>query len=596
MSRRILNLRSLLTLSCGVTLASAGSAQVPLYNIEGTKANDRLGAGVASAGQLVGGDALNDFLVGAPEDANPFTAGPGFVEVRSGADGTLAHTIVGDPQDFAFGSAVDGGLDVNGDSVPDIVVAAPRTGGIFVSSGRISVRSGVAGNPELFSIFGSSNNENLGRVLMLTGDLDGNGRSEIMAGSERAFNDFGVVRVFRDDGSLMHTFTGGGSGARLGTSVDVIEDIDSDNVPDLVIGSGFDGVHVYSGASGSLIYHSALSPGSEPTYGFSVAVVEDLNSDGKEDILVGAPQFNIFFPGTGKVYVRDGDSGNPLFDFDGGSAIGDGFGIRVAGVGDWNFDGRADFMVSSDPQTGGAHVSIHSGAPGANGATLSVIHPDASSDDLGWAIAGLGNIDGSSDGTIEVLVGAPYGATTNLNEGYARVYSSPFAAGASGSPSCDGSVSGTCPCPGAVSAPNAGCPNSGSTNGAFLVGTGTPSISGDTFGLAVSSAAPGKPGLVLAGTSQNPGVAPMNSAGLLCVGGSTQRGDVFFTDGMLGSVNLPTFQGGGAYGAANNVIAGMENVYQFWFRDPNTAAGCAGGDNAAADFNFTNAWVVTWTP
>lgn len=592
MSRRILNLRSLLTLSCGVTLASAATGQVQLYNIQGTKANDRMGASVANGGQLVGSDSLDDFLVGAPEDANVFFAGTGFIEVRNGADGTLAQTIEGDAQDFGFGSAVDGGLDVNGDSIPDMVVSAPATDGIFLGCGRISVRSGTAGNPELFSIFGSSDFESLGRGLVLTGDLDGNGKSEIMASSESALNDRGVVRVFQDNGSLLHTFEGAGGGDRLGISIDVIEDIDGDSIPDLVIGSGFDGVHVYSGGPGTLIYKSDVP--SEDTYGYSVAVVDDVNGDGMQDILVGTPQFGFFSSGTGRVFVRDGDTGAALFDFDGGSALGDGFGVRVASAGDWNFDGTPDFMVSSDPQSGNAHVSIHSGVQVANGAELSLILPDTPFDDLGWAITALGNIDGSADDSIEVLVGAPLATAINLREGYARVYSTPFVPGASGSPTCDGSVAGTCPCPAAVSVPNAGCPNSGSANGAMLVGSGTPSVSADTFSLSVSGAGVNKPGLVLSGTFQTFNNTLNDSAGILCAGGATARGDIFFTD-ILGGTFLPHFQLGSAYSASATVVAGADQIYQYWFRDPGTAAGCP-GDTPAADFNFSNGWAVTWTP
>ena len=223
-----------------------------------------------------------------------------------------------------------------------------------------------------------------------------------------------------------------------------------------------------------------------------------------------------------------------------------------------------------------------------------MILPDSPSDDLGYAIAALGNIDGSADDSIEVLVGAPLAGTVNISEGYARVYSTPFVPGASGSPTCDGSVPGDCPCPGAVSAANAGCPNSGSANGAMLVGSGTPSVSTDTFSLSVSGAGANKPGLVISGTIETFNNQVADSAGILCAGGVTARGDIFFTD-ILGGTLLPHFQLGSAYSASATVSAGAQQIYQYWFRDPFTAAGCP-GDTAASDFNFSNGWVVTWTP
>jgi hypothetical protein len=112
--------------------------------------------------------------------------------------------------------------------------------------------------------------------------------------------------------------------------------------------------------------------------------------------------------------------------------------------------------------------------------------------------------------------------------------------------------------------------------------------------MAASECPPNKPGLVLSGTADlSPGVNTINdSAGLLCVGGSTQRGAVVFTDAS-GDASLPDFQGA-PYGMATNVAAGSPSYYQYWFRDPNTA--CAPNDTAASDFNFTNMWSVTWMP
>jgi len=161
-----------------------------------------------------------------------------------------------------------------------------------------------------------------------------------------------------------------------------------------------------------------------------------------------------------------------------------------------------------------------------------------------------------------------------------------------GAAGCDGST-GQCPCF-AVGAVDAGCPNSGSASGAALVASGNAGLSSDTFSLSVSGAAAEKPGLVLSGTADlSPGVNNIaDSAGLLCVGGATQRGDVVFTDAS-GAASLPDFQGT-AYGLAGNVTSGGLSTYQYWFRDPNTA--CTPNDGPGGDFNFSNMWAVTWMP
>jgi hypothetical protein len=162
-----------------------------------------------------------------------------------------------------------------------------------------------------------------------------------------------------------------------------------------------------------------------------------------------------------------------------------------------------------------------------------------------------------------------------------------------GSPGCDGSA-GNCPCF-TVGAVDHGCPNSNpDLLGAYLIGAGHASVLNDSFSLSVTSAGISKPGLVLSGTADlSPGISTIaDSAGLLCVGGITKRGAVFFTDGA-GSVNLPDFQGA-PYGMASNVQVGMLNTYTFWYRDPGTA--CLPNDTGASDFNFSNVWSVSWMP
>jgi hypothetical protein len=165
----------------------------------------------------------------------------------------------------------------------------------------------------------------------------------------------------------------------------------------------------------------------------------------------------------------------------------------------------------------------------------------------------------------------------------------------SGASSCDCSGSNS-PC-GNTSGAGRGCANSnGNGLGAMLIGSGNASVNSDSFWLTVIDAAPSKPGLIFSGTTDlGPfGVNTVpNNAGLLCVGGTTARGHVVFTDGS-GSATFADFQGF-PYGASSLVNSGSATSYTHWFRDPGTAAGCS-GDTSSADFNFSNGWTVTWLP
>ena len=167
--------------------------------------------------------------------------------------------------------------------------------------------------------------------------------------------------------------------------------------------------------------------------------------------------------------------------------------------------------------------------------------------------------------------------------------------------SVDNTGASDCDCSGGngpcfnVSGAGRGCPNSNPNGlGAALVAAGNADTSNDTFSLSVTDAAPSKPGLILSGTaSLGPnGVATVpDSAGILCVGGSTRRGAVVLTD-AAGAASFPDFQGA-AYGASDIVAPGSPVSYTYWFRDPGTSAGCT-GDTGSSDFNFTNGWTVTW--
>ena len=158
---------------------------------------------------------------------------------------------------------------------------------------------------------------------------------------------------------------------------------------------------------------------------------------------------------------------------------------------------------------------------------------------------------------------------------------------------CDGS-GGNCPC-GATGAAGHGCPNTNPNGlGAVLTGSGHAQVTADTFNFNVTDAPSGKPGLILTGTADlSPGINTINdSEGLLCVGGSTQRGDVMITD-TFGFVDAGgVFQGASPFGAFANV--GGSDYYQFWYRDP--ASSCNANDTGASNFNFTNAWGVSWLP
>jgi hypothetical protein len=108
--------------------ASSGTATVYdidgnlLMTIDGTLLNEGLGYDVSALGDA-DGDRVPDFLVSAPGLEEGLDTGPGNVYVFSGTDGSLIHTIVGEDVDNHFGMQVATASDIDGDGSRDILIA-----------------------------------------------------------------------------------------------------------------------------------------------------------------------------------------------------------------------------------------------------------------------------------------------------------------------------------------------------------------------------------------------------------------------------------------------------------------------------------------
>jgi hypothetical protein len=181
--------------------------------------------------------------------------------------------------------------------------------------------------------------------------------------------------------------------------------LDGDSVPDFVVGapagnagSPTDGrAYVFSGANFQLIRTlSGQSPPDNIThdrFGFSVASIGDLNSDGISDIVVGAPSVS----GTGNAgYVRffSGSNGSSL-GVATGSSSGARFGTVVSSVSDVTGDGIPDVFVSA-PVTGGtdSDLSVHR-ISGAGPHTSTQFTPGRSAS-MNRTTTGIADVNGDS--------------------------------------------------------------------------------------------------------------------------------------------------------------------------------------------------------
>src|SRR5262249_29131417 len=156
------------------------------------------------------------------------------------------------------------------------------------------------------------------------------------------------------------------------------------------------------------------------TFGASVDSIGDLDGDGRDELLIGAPGF--YPSASGFARLVSGATGATIRDFVG--IPGQNMGSVVARMGDANFDGVPDFAIAS----GGTMVSgSDAGATtfvlsGATGATLAAITGPSQYYAFGTSIRG--GADFTGDGRPELLIGSPYETFGSLvNAGVVRAVS-----------------------------------------------------------------------------------------------------------------------------------------------------------------------------
>jgi len=137
--------------------------------LTGAAANDQFGISLAIPGDL-DGDGHPDVLVGAdPVDSNGGSTGTSYARVHSGDDGSLLSTVSG-PTDAAFGRAVAGIADMDGDDIPDWAVGAPLDDENGTESGSLFVYSG-ADSSLLHTLHGNAGSQ-FGAAVCHAGDVD----------------------------------------------------------------------------------------------------------------------------------------------------------------------------------------------------------------------------------------------------------------------------------------------------------------------------------------------------------------------------------------------------------------------------------------
>ncbi len=189
-------------------------------------------------------------------------------------------------------------------------------------------------------------------------------------------------------------------------SVSGAGDFDGDGRIDFIVGAPFaDGGQINSGrviiTTGPTTHISISGFETNNMAGWSVASAGDFNGDGYSDILIGAPA--LAAGGVGKFYVVFGDGSGGDIDVTASANVlevtaggaGTYLGAAVAGIGDFDNDGRSDIAVS---EAGTGKVHVHFGDQTLNiPMTISGINVAAGDKEI--PVFGMGDMngDGKSD-------------------------------------------------------------------------------------------------------------------------------------------------------------------------------------------------------
>ncbi len=408
------------------------------FVINGIDLGDRAGWSVSGAGD-VNGDGFDDLLVGAiwADPDGRQNAGESYVvfgkldgapvELTSITAGTGGFVINGIDPIGNSGGSVSGAGDVNGDGLDDLIIGAPfagfrvshphyaysRPGKSYVVFGKASgdavelrdIEAGTGG----FLISGVDNGDSSGGSVSGAGDVNGDGLADLVIGAPRAspysISPLGpsegesYVVFGKADGTpveLSNVTAGTGGFAIIGAdrldlsgwSVSGAGDVNGDGLDDLIIGAprAYGGPNlaktgesyvVFGKANGDLVKLSdvAMSGNSggfvmngvdaDDYSGWSVSGAGDVNGDGLDDLVIGAPgNVNGFGLGLGpgESYVVFGKADGMAVELTKITAGTAGFiikgidetrgisGLSVSGAGDVNGDGLDDLIIGA-PET-----------------------------------------------------------------------------------------------------------------------------------------------------------------------------------------------------------------------------------------------------
>ncbi|SEU27524.1 Putative metal-binding motif-containing protein [Stigmatella erecta] len=426
--------------------------QVPSQSLGEGGQSQKLNCGAQTGWSFHSGDAnrdgLSDVLIGAPGDISNRGSACLVLGNTNLNFSVIKHKLSGDPSARAGVSVALGNLPGTDDSLELLTGATganANKGGVYTVDGAVlSTAPQAIPLSNAAKYLGAVANDAAGAALAV-GDVTGDGQTDLIVGapfneSLTAQANSGVIYIVKNTVSAPHGANLSATPVRIqntapqlqqselraGTSL-ALADLNGDGNLDLIVGiPGYrDGAKTEAGAA--FVFHGpvtgtrALSSADIKFVGASagdlagtaIARVGDVDGDGDEEILVGAPSTGAT---PGKAYLIRGGTYSGTVSLGSIAAFtgapGDQAGASVA-AGDFNADNRLDLLIGAPGHQAdkGAVYLVHGKEPaqfnGGDllGSTVTLLEGESTGDRAGHAVASAGDFNG--DEAEDILIGAP---------------------------------------------------------------------------------------------------------------------------------------------------------------------------------------------
>jgi hypothetical protein len=312
----------------------------------GESDRDWAGETVSGAGD-VNGDGYDDFLVGAPGNADGGSSAGQTYLVLGKASGWSMDTNLSNADASYWGENANdrssrrlaGAGDVNGDGYDDFLIGAPWNSEVGTECGQgyliLGKATGWSMDTDLSAVdasfIGEDAGDEAGRVGY-AGDVNGDGYDDILIGARwdeeggyrcgQAYLIFGRSTGWSMDTNLSTanaSFWGRTSMDNFGHTVAGVGDVNNDGYDDFLLPGSINSkgpnkagqIYLHLGRSTgwtmdtniSAANASFIGEGLVNQAGIGIAAAGDVNGDGYDDILIGASQYNHVTYNQGKTYL-----------------------------------------------------------------------------------------------------------------------------------------------------------------------------------------------------------------------------------------------------------------------------------------------------